>query len=85
MSNLPIELATERFILTSPVTVFHTWTEKLEYWWRPKPWTTELLELNLVPGGRSAMIMRGPDGEEKAMESAERAIRLDYATGTHRH
>ena len=51
-------------VLDAPVDAIWTaWTEHLEAWWCPKPWTTELIALDLRPGGRSAMIMRGPNGE----------------------
>jgi uncharacterized protein YndB with AHSA1/START domain len=57
------ELWIER-VLDAPVAaVWRAWTEHLEEWWCPKPWTTELIEMDLRPGGRSAMIMRGPNGE----------------------
>jgi uncharacterized protein YndB with AHSA1/START domain len=62
------ELAVERFIAAPPETVFKVWTERLEEWWAPKPWTTRIIEQDLRPGGRSAMIMSGPDGETSPME-----------------
>jgi uncharacterized protein YndB with AHSA1/START domain len=64
----PFELAIERYIDAPPEKVYRIWTERLEEWWCPKPWTTELLEQDLRPGGRSAMVMRGPAGEVHAME-----------------
>ena len=36
----PFELAIERHIDAPPQTVFKVWTERLEEWWAPKPWTT---------------------------------------------
>jgi uncharacterized protein YndB with AHSA1/START domain len=62
------ELAVERYIDAPPETVFKVWTERLEEWWAPKPWTTKLIEQDLRPGGRSAMIMTGPDGTASNME-----------------
>jgi uncharacterized protein YndB with AHSA1/START domain len=35
----------------------------------PKPWTTEIVELDWRAGGRAAMIMHGPDGETSPIES----------------
>ena len=64
----PFELSVERFIDAPPETVFKVWTERLEEWWCPKPWTTEVIEQDLRPGGRSAMVMRGPAGEEERLE-----------------
>lgn len=62
------ELAIERTIAARPETVFRVWTERLEEWWAPKPWTTRLIAQDLRPGGRSAMVMTGPDGTSSAME-----------------
>ena len=44
------------------------WTERFTEWWCPKPWTTELVAQDLRAGGRSAVIMRGPAGEEAPHE-----------------
>lgn len=63
MSGENHELTVERLIDAPIDAVWVAWTEHLEEWWCPKPWTTELLELDMRPGGRSAMIMRGPEGE----------------------
>jgi uncharacterized protein YndB with AHSA1/START domain len=62
------ELSVERYIDAPPETVFKVWTERLEEWWCPKPWTTEVIEQDLRPGGRSAMVMHGPTGEEERLE-----------------
>lgn len=68
MTEARFELAVERHIAAPPETVFRVWTERLEEWWAPKPWTTELIEQDLQPGGRSAMVMTGPDGATSPME-----------------
>lgn len=68
MTEAQFELAVERHIAAPPETVFRVWTERLEEWWAPKPWTTELIEQDLRPGGRSAMVMTGPDGTSSPME-----------------
>ena len=68
MTEAPFELSVERHIDAPPETVFKVWTERLEEWWAPKPWTTRLIEQDLRPGGRSAMIMSGPDGATSALE-----------------
>ena len=68
MNNAQFELSVERYIDAPPETVFRVWTERLEQWWCPRPWTTELIELDLRPGGRFAGVMRGPGGEEEPME-----------------
>jgi len=68
MSDAPHELAVTRLIDAPVALVWQIATERLAEWWCPKPWTTEIVEQDWRPGGRSAMIMRGPDGEEHAME-----------------
>jgi uncharacterized protein YndB with AHSA1/START domain len=68
MNPAEFELSVERYIDASPDIVFKVWTERLTEWWAPKPWTTEIIEQDLRPGGRSAMIMRGPDGASAPME-----------------
>jgi uncharacterized protein YndB with AHSA1/START domain len=62
MSQAPFELTVERFIAAPPRTVFHVWKTRTAEWWAPKPWTTKITELDLRAGGRSAMVMTGPDG-----------------------
>jgi uncharacterized protein YndB with AHSA1/START domain len=68
MTDAPFELAVELYIDAPLETVFKVWTERLEEWWAPKPWTTKLVEQDLRPGGRSAMVMSGPDGPTPLME-----------------
>jgi uncharacterized protein YndB with AHSA1/START domain len=68
MTDIPFELAVERYIDAPPSVVFRVWTQRLEEWWAPKPFTTKLVEQDLRPGGRSAMIMSGPDGPMPLME-----------------
>ncbi|OYY69115.1 SRPBCC family protein [Sphingomonas sp. 28-63-12] len=62
------ELSVTRLMDVSRAIVWRAWTEHLTEWWCPKPWTTEVIANDMRPGGRSAMIMRGPNGEESAME-----------------
>ncbi len=62
------ELSIDRLIDAPPATVYKVWTERLEEWWAPRPWTTRIVEQDLRPGGRSAMVMTGPDGETSEME-----------------
>jgi len=68
MTQAPFELAVERYIDAPPEVVYKVWTERLEEWWAPKPWTTRIIEQNLRPGGRSAMVMSGPNGDTPPME-----------------
>lgn len=62
-------LSIERVIDAPVAAVWRAWTEHLAEWWCPRPWTTELQELDLRAGGRFATVMRGPDGEEFGGES----------------
>ncbi|MGK2909706.1 MAG: SRPBCC family protein [Sphingobium sp.] len=71
------ELSVERHIAASPEKVWDVMTERLTEWWCPKPWTTEIVEMDRRPGGRSAMIMHGPEGEQHPQEG----IYLAYEPG----
>lgn len=71
------ELAVERHIAAPPERVWQVMTERLAEWWRPKPWSTEVVALEWRPGGRNAMVMRGPDGEVSPMEG----VFLDVVPG----
>lgn len=71
------ELSIERHIDASPAHVWEIMTERMAEWWCPKPWTVELVEMDRRPGGRSAMIMRGPNGEAMPQEG----IYLAYEPG----
>lgn len=68
MREAQFELSVERYIDAPPESVFKVWKEQLEQWWCPKPWTTEVIEVDLRPGGRFALVMRGPSGEREAQE-----------------
>jgi len=62
------ELSVTRHIAAPPEKVWRIMTERLTEWWCPKPWTTEIVELEWRAGARSAMVMRGPNGEESPIE-----------------
>lgn len=63
-----LELKIERLIDAPPETVWRAWTEHMEDWFCPRPWRVEIIEQVLEAGGRSAMVMRGPEGEEHPHE-----------------
>jgi uncharacterized protein YndB with AHSA1/START domain len=69
MPPIENELAIERHIADPAALVWNIWTERLEEWWVPRPWTTKVIEINMRPGGRLATIMSGPDGGASPMES----------------
>jgi uncharacterized protein YndB with AHSA1/START domain len=60
------DLILTRLIEAPPAKVFQAWTdpELLRQWFAPKPWTTPSARLDVRPGGASAVVMRGPDGNE---------------------
>jgi uncharacterized protein YndB with AHSA1/START domain len=60
------ELAIERHFDAPRDVVWRAVTEHLTEWWCPRPWTSEIVALEWVSGGRFAITMRGPDGEEHA-------------------
>lgn len=62
------ELSIERHIAAPAETIWKIMTERTAEWWCPRPWTTEIIELDWRAGGRSAMMMRGPEGEESPVE-----------------
>ena len=68
MSDAVHELSVTRLIAAPRQTVYRAWVERLAEWWAPKPWTTQVVAQELRPGGRSALLMRGPAGEESGGE-----------------
>ncbi|MET3825301.1 uncharacterized protein YndB with AHSA1/START domain [Sphingomonas sp. PvP055] len=69
VSPTPVhELRITRLIDAPREAVWRAWTDHLAEWWCPEPWTVEIVEQDARPGGRSAMIMRGPAGEVMPQE-----------------
>lgn len=62
------ELSVQRVIDAPIDAVWQAFTEHLDEWWCPRPWRTEIVEQDWRPGGRSALVLRGPDGEEHRLE-----------------
>lgn len=62
------ELSVTRLIAAPPAVVWDAMVNRQEEWWCPRPWTVEIIAQDRFAGGRSAMIMRGPDGEEMPQE-----------------
>ncbi|MDB5970220.1 MAG: hypothetical protein JWQ90_2670 [Hydrocarboniphaga sp.] len=60
-----LDLVISRRLRVPRTLLWTAWTEPahLKQWWCPKPWTTEVLGFDLVPGGSFHTLMRGPDGE----------------------
>lgn len=59
-----LELSISRYVDAPPSVVWKVYTERMEEFFCPKPWRVEVVENDFRSGGRSALIMRGPDGEE---------------------
>ena len=62
------QLSVTRYIAAPPETVWQVMTERLSEWWCPRPWRTEIVELDWRAGGRCTTLMRGPDGEQSGGE-----------------
>jgi uncharacterized protein YndB with AHSA1/START domain len=60
------ELSITRLIDAPRAKIYQAWTdpELLKQWFAPHPYTTVTAEMDVRPGGRSLMVMRGPDGTE---------------------
>jgi uncharacterized protein YndB with AHSA1/START domain len=57
------ELSVTRYINAVPEFVWQVMTERMEEWWCPIPWRTEVVRLDRHPGGISNLRMLGPNGE----------------------
>ncbi|MFM6854966.1 MAG: SRPBCC family protein [Sphingopyxis sp.] len=77
LTEHPFDLSVTRHIAAPPDAVWHAMTQQMALWWCPRPWQTEIIEQDKRPGGRCAMVMRGPNGEESAIEG----VYLDYQPG----
>lgn len=64
MTQAHHELSVERTFDAPRDTVWRAVTEHLTEWWCPRPWTSHIVALEWKSGGRLAITMRGPDGEE---------------------
>lgn len=62
------ELSISRYIAASPAKVSNVLANRQEEWWCPKPWYITTIAQERRAGGRSAMVMHGPDGEEMPQE-----------------
>ncbi|MBK8160426.1 MAG: SRPBCC family protein [Rhodospirillaceae bacterium] len=60
------ELVLDRLLDAPREKLFKIWTDPSTYaqWFCPKPWTVTKAELDVRPGGRSLIVMQGPEGQE---------------------
>lgn len=63
MTSDHLQLSVTRLIDAPVATVWKIAIERMEECWCPKPWTVEIIEQDWRAGGRSAMVMHGPNGE----------------------
>jgi uncharacterized protein YndB with AHSA1/START domain len=88
MTDQTHELSIERRIEAPVEHVWQVMIARFEDWFCPKPWRAEARELNWRPGGRSLVVMHGPNGEEMpnegvvlAFEPNKRFVFTDAFTG----
>ncbi len=62
------ELSISRYIDAPTDKVWDVLANRQEEWWCPRPWSITIIEQDRRPGGRSAMVMHGPEGEEMPQE-----------------
>ena len=72
-----LEFSVTRYIAAPPAKVWQIMTERMTEWWCPKPWRTEIIEQDRRPGGRSAIVLHGPDGEKHELDG----IFLEFTPG----
>ncbi|MGF6525432.1 SRPBCC domain-containing protein [Variovorax sp. PvP013] len=68
MADETFTLCIERRIEAPVARVWQAMTERFEEWFCPRPWRAEARVLEWRPGGRSLVVMHGPDGEEMTNE-----------------
>ena len=58
------DLVISRLVRAPRAKLWQAWADPklLMEWWCPRPWTTEVREFDLRPGGDFYTFMRGPDG-----------------------
>lgn len=68
------ELRIER-VFDAPIdAVWRAWRERKPDWFCPPPWRVEVVEEDLRAGGRSSLVMHGPEGEAMPMEGVFLAV-----------
>lgn len=62
------DLKISRYIDAPPEVVYRVYTTRKDAFFCPAPWRTEVVEEDFRAGGRTALVMHGPDGERNEME-----------------
>jgi uncharacterized protein YndB with AHSA1/START domain len=59
-------LTIHRHLKASRDKVWRCWSEGdlLKQWYCPKPWWVSVADIDVRPGGKSTIVMNGPNGEE---------------------
>jgi uncharacterized protein YndB with AHSA1/START domain len=86
----PRDLSITRVLDAPRAAVWRCWVEPelLKQWYCPKPWWVSHAELDVRPGGKSRVVMNGPDGEENDLAGqylevveGERLVATDAFSG----
>ena len=70
------ELTLTRVFDAPRALVFKAWTdpEQLARWWGPKMFTNPVCEVDVRPGGKLRIVMRGPDGNDYPMRGVFKEV-----------
>ena len=68
MGEGPFELSITRLIDAPVAAVWRAWTQDTGAWFCPRPWRATFEVQELVAGGRSVIVMHGPNGEANRLE-----------------
>jgi uncharacterized protein YndB with AHSA1/START domain len=70
------EFVITRLIKAPREVVFEAWTEpeQLAQWWGPHGFTTPVCEVDVRPGGKYRIVMKGPEGVEYPLKGVYREV-----------
>jgi uncharacterized protein YndB with AHSA1/START domain len=66
---MPHELVLDRLLDAPAEKLYRLWTDprRMHEWFCPKPWAVTHAELDVRPGGKCDVTMKGPNGEASAL------------------